>query len=166
MTSQTVVINMTSFGHPEDVFSSTVIRYAGQDVSAREDFRIPLATVLLHRVEENYQAYHIRFVRTVRDRSRKDPMNPAMMNHRPVFEFENLGPILEIPLHWDYALCLEKKMYSLLRFGLVCKYKTVGRGILPCEVHGPENIPPLMDLLPHFRKEILIDMLTGKYNCN
>jgi hypothetical protein len=148
------VINMTSFGHPEDGFSESVIRYAGPEKSASNDSNIPLAKILLLRNKTNYKAYHIRFVKVLRPRTTIDEINKAIINNRPLYEFENLGPVQQLELPTEYSVKLEYKAYALLRYGLTCNYKTIERCILPCTVSATP--PPLGSLLMYFKRKELI----------
>lgn len=156
------VINMTSFGHPEDGFSESVIRYAGPEKSASNDSNIPLASILLVRNKKGmtgklfseYKAYHIRFVKVLRHRTTLDEINKGVINNRPLYEFENLGPVQQLDLPPEYAVKLEYKAYALLRYGLTCNYKTIQRCVLPCTVSTTP--PPLGSLLMYFKRKELI----------
>ena len=160
--SSVIVISMSAQGHPEDEFSQTRIFYTGQGTSALEDQRICNASFLLRRdpdFTDRYNVYRVRFVRQVRARSSPDSRNKGTVSYRPLFEFENLGPLPTLDLGVHYDTYLEPKMYALLSHGLVCKYKTVGRGILPCTYGTLKDIPPLSSLLNHFKRGALISMI-------
>lgn len=155
----TIVLCMSSAGHPEDQIIGRTLIYTGQEKSKRYDSMIPSAQVLLYRVNkiDTYHAFRIEFHRQIRVRNEPDPRNPGVVTYRPLFEFTVVERLPEVILPAEFYTHLENKVLSLLRYGLLCKYDSVHRGILPCERF--EMPPNLYDrrMLNWWKKSKLIE---------